>query len=80
MLRGERVRIFDARLSHEQRSAAPGAVVGVGDAIDVALAGGVLHAQRLQRHGGKKLSAPEFAAETGIKPGSVFEYGLPPEK
>jgi methionyl-tRNA formyltransferase len=76
LLRGERVRIFDARLTLDAPSAAPGTVVGISDSrIGVALAGGVLHAQRLQRIGGKKLPAEEFAAEMGVVPGDVFENG-----
>ncbi len=43
--------------------------------MDIALAGGVLHAQRLQRIGGKKLPAEEFAAEMGIEVGDAFENG-----
>jgi len=77
LLRGERVRIFDARLSVDAPSAAPGTVIAVGDAgIDIALHGGVLHAQRLQRPGGKKLPAVDFASETGVGPGEAFENGV----
>ncbi len=82
MLRGERVRIFDARMTPaEEWRAAPGTIMAVEDGrIDVALAGGILHAQRLQRIGGKKLPAPEFAAEMGIEVGDAFENGVAPEK
>lgn len=81
LLRGERVRIFDARLSADAPSAAPGTVVAVGDAgIDIALNGAVLRAQRLQRPGGKKVLATEFAAEMGVVVGDGFENGVPPEK
>jgi methionyl-tRNA formyltransferase len=46
-----------------------------GDAIEIALDGGVLRATRLQREGGKKLPAAEFAAEAGVKAGDVFRGG-----
>ncbi len=77
LLRGTRVRFFDARMTPEIASdAAPGTVLAVADGgIDIALAGGVLHARRLQFEGGKKLSAAEFAAEAAIAPGDVFENG-----
>jgi methionyl-tRNA formyltransferase len=75
MLYATRVRIFDARLTlREDASTAPGTILASeDDRIDIALAGGVLHAQRLQRDGGKKLRAPEFAAEVGVAAGDAFE-------
>jgi methionyl-tRNA formyltransferase len=76
MLRGAQVRIFDARLSLDAPAAAPGTIVALrDDAIDIALAGGTLHAIRLQPAGAKKLQARDFAAETGITPGDSFENG-----
>ncbi|TAK60490.1 MAG: methionyl-tRNA formyltransferase [Dehalococcoidia bacterium] len=76
-LRGERVRIFDARPSLEAPSAKPGTVLAAGEkSVDIALAGGILHAQRLQRIGGKKLPAAEFVDEMGIEVGDGFENGL----
>jgi methionyl-tRNA formyltransferase len=81
MLRGEHVRIYDARLSLGAPPAAPGTIVAVSDGgIEISLAGGVLHSQRLQRPGGKKLPAAEFAAETGIEIGDRFENGVVPEQ
>ena len=76
------VRIFDARFTPTgEWPAAPGTIMSVEDGrIDIALAGGILHAQRLQRVGGKKLPAPEFAAEMGIEVGDGFENGVPPAK
>ncbi|HEY7801551.1 MAG TPA: methionyl-tRNA formyltransferase [Dehalococcoidia bacterium] len=75
MLYATRVRIFDARLTlRDDASTAPGTILASeDDRIDIALAGGVLHAQRLQRDGGKKLRAPEFAAEMGVVAGDAFE-------
>jgi methionyl-tRNA formyltransferase len=83
------VRIFDARLtltgdptdvpgtirtSQGDVPAAAGTILAAGDdRIDIALVGGVLHAQRVQRVGGRKLSAGEFAKEMGIEVGDGFE-------
>lgn len=54
----------------------PGAILAATDAqIDIALLGGVLHAKRLQREGGKKLTAGAFAAEMGAELGDAFEDG-----
>jgi methionyl-tRNA formyltransferase len=73
---GQRVRIFDARVTLGE-TAEPGTVVGVtASAIDIALSGGVLHAHRLQREGGKKLPAAEFAAVMGVAVGDAFEDGV----
>jgi len=78
MLRGVRVRLFDAAMTPGGASgAAPGTVLAVADgAIDIALAGGVLHAKRLQLEGAKKLSAVEFATTAGVAPGDAFEDGV----
>jgi methionyl-tRNA formyltransferase len=74
------VRFFDARLSREVPAAAPGTVIAAGETIDVALAGGVLRAMRLQAPGGKKLTAVEFAQALGVKPGDSFDSGALPSK
>ncbi len=95
VLYATKVRIFDCALTLEQeeRSAGfleesprrqpahpPGEVLASAEAqVDIALLGGVLHARRLQRDGGKKLPAADFAAEMGIEAGDAFENGLPPE-
>jgi methionyl-tRNA formyltransferase len=92
MLYATQVRIFDARLTlfddpmetggtltteHGEFPAGPGSILASeGDRIDIALLGGVLHAQRLQRVGGKKLPAAEFAAEMGVMVGDSFEDGV----
>jgi methionyl-tRNA formyltransferase len=76
-LRGDMVRIFDARMSIETHNAVPGTVLAAGDdGIDIALAGGVLHAKRLQPPGGKKLPAGEFASAVGVAVGDRFENGV----
>lgn len=92
MLYGTQVRIFDARLTmfddpmatggtltteHGVFPAGPGSILASEeDRIDIALLGGVLHAQRLQRVGGKKLKPAEFAAEMGVVVGDSFEDGV----
>jgi|CXWL01.1.fsa_nt_gi methionyl-tRNA formyltransferase len=54
----------------------PGSILAATDTqIDIALLGGVLHAKRLQRDGGKKVGAAEFAAEMGVEVGDAFEDG-----
>jgi len=74
MLYATKVRIFDARMSLGETAAAPGTILASeSDRIDIALDGGVLHAHRLQREGGKKLPAAEFAAEMGVVVGDGFE-------
>jgi methionyl-tRNA formyltransferase len=79
MLYATRMRIFDARLTLlDDWPAAPGTILASeDDRIDIALAGGVLHAQRLQRVGGKKVAAREFASEMGVVVGDAFENGGP---
>ncbi len=93
VLYATQVRIFDARLTllddpmatggtiateHGEFPAGPGSILAAEpDRIDIALLGGVLHAQRLQRTGGKKLPAAEFATEMGVAVGDSFENGVP---
>jgi methionyl-tRNA formyltransferase len=75
-LRGETVRVFDARIDLRDTDTPPGTVVGVtDDAIEIALQGGVLRALRLQAGPGKKISAAEFARERGVQPADRFEDG-----
>ena len=89
ILYATKVRIFDATLTlHDDPedtggtittstgtfAAGPGSILSASDdAIDIALLGGVLHARRLQRDGGKKLSAGDFAREMGVEVGDSFE-------
>ena len=74
--RAGRVRMFDARMTPGDAGAPPGHVLAVTDAgIDVALAGGVLHAQRVQPDGAKKQPAVDWAAALGVSPGDAFEDG-----
>ena len=77
MLYATKVRIFDARMTLGETAPAPGTILASeSDRIDIALDGGVLHAHRLQREGGKKLPAAEFAAEMGVVVGDGFEDGV----
>jgi methionyl-tRNA formyltransferase len=93
ILYATKVRIFDCTLTvfddpsetggtiaHEGREypAGPGSILAAtAEQVDIALLGGVLHARRLQRDGGKKLPAADFAAGMGVAVGDCFERGLP---
>jgi methionyl-tRNA formyltransferase len=58
---------------------APGAILAATDTqIDIALLGGILHAKRLQRDGGKKSGAADFAKEMGVEIGDAFQDGIAP--
>ena len=60
-LAGERVRIHAARALDETHAAAPGSVLRAGrEGIDVACGHGVLRLERLQRDGGKPISAQDY--------------------
>lgn len=92
ILYATKVRIFDATatffedpdetggtITHEgnEYPAGPGSILAAdGERIDIALLGGVLHAKRLQRDGGKKVGAAKFAAEMGVVVGDGFEDGV----
>jgi len=94
VLYATKVRIFDSTLtqlddpedtggtittSQGELPAGPGTILAAADAeIDIALLGGILHVRRLQREGGKKLPAPDFAKEMGFEVGDSFENGIPP--
>lgn len=66
---GAMLRIFDARLSREDAGAQPGAIVSIGETVDVALDGGVLRVMRVMPSGGKKVAAGEWAAWAGAERG-----------
>ncbi len=62
VLGGERVRIHAAHALDEAHAALPGAVLRAGrDGIDVACGRGVLRIERLQREGGRTISAADYA-------------------
>ncbi len=53
--------------------AVPGQVLSVGaDGVDIAAAGGVVRATRLQKPGGKPLDAAEFLRGFSLQPGMIF--------
>ena len=70
---GERLGVFDCRLSLENVPGMPGAVLDIQeDGIDVRLNGGVLHVKRVQPEGARKVNAGEWAADVGLKVGARF--------
>jgi methionyl-tRNA formyltransferase len=74
-LRGQPLRLFDAWLEPAASSAAAGTVLSVdGEALRLALRGGVLRAARVRGDGGKE-SARTFAERTGLRPGERVENG-----
>ncbi len=54
------------------QNARPGTVLQVGASVAIATANGVLHVQRLQRPGGKWLSAREFLQAVPLQPGDML--------
>jgi methionyl-tRNA formyltransferase len=70
---GERLRIFDCRLTGELAPGMPGRVLDVdGDGFTVRLNGGVLRVLRVQPAGGKKVAAGEWARAASLRPGYRF--------
>lgn len=70
---GEKLRIFDCRLTGEQEPGMPGRVLRVDDdGFDVRLNGGVLRVSRVQAAGQRKGSASEWARLVGLKEGFRF--------
>lgn len=68
---GEKVRLFDCRLTGQQRPGMPGRVLAVeSEGVEVRLNGGVLRVMRVQPAGGKKMPAAEWAASVGLREGS----------
>lgn len=70
-LKGDVVQIFDSRMS-EGANGAPGEIIAIDeDGFSVAGNGGAICVQRV-RSGKDKLTAGEFATQSGIKPGEKF--------
>ena len=73
MRRGERLGVFDCRLTLRNEPGMPGAVLRIeDDGFDLRLNGGVLHVKRVQPQGARKVNAGEWAAEVGLKLGARF--------
>ncbi len=71
--RGERVAIFDSKLSPGTTRGQPGEVlVALDQGLEIALDGGALLVKRLRAAGGAKVSAADFIRSSGIKPGDRF--------
>ncbi len=71
--RGERLGLFDCRLSLREEPGMPGAVLRVeADSFDLRLNGGVLHVKRVQPQGARKVNAGEWAASVGLKVNARF--------
>jgi len=74
-VRGRQLRLFDAWLEPAKPGAAPGAVVSIdGEALRIALAGGVLRVGRVRGDGGKE-AASAFAERAGLRAGDFVENG-----
>ncbi len=75
MLAGKKLQIFDAR-KHPARTFAqvkgrPGEVVAVGDeSMHVSVQGGQLEIFKVRPDDGKKVSAAQFCAQVGLRPGA----------
>lgn len=70
---GQRLRIFDCRLTGDEEPGMPGRVLRVEEgSFDVRLNGGVLRVLRVQPEGGKKVGAGEWAREAGLAAGYRF--------
>ena len=73
LCRGERLGLFDCRLSPEEAPGMPGAVLRVdAEGFDLRLNGGVLRVLRVLPQGARKLGAGDWAAEVGLKVGARF--------
>jgi len=70
-LGGELLRIWKAAVADDDVALAPGSIVAAGrDGIDVACAGGVLRLLEVQRAGGRRIRAADFAnSRPDLKPG-----------
>jgi methionyl-tRNA formyltransferase len=69
--RGEKLRIFDCRLTGAQADGMPGTVLDISDAgADIRLNGGVLRVTRLQSERGKKVPAADWASSESVEAGA----------
>ena len=73
ILNGEVCRIWMAVTEATSSNQRPGAILSLGDSIQVACGDGVLSIEELQLPGGKRLKAKDFVAGHGLKIGQHFE-------
>lgn len=72
ILNGKTLQIFDCRKTGAS-GGAPGEVTAVsGDMVTIAAPGGQIEVQRVRPEGGGKVSAGEFATESGLQPGTIL--------
>jgi len=72
-LKGEKIRLYGARLSRESSEEAPGTVVHVGDdGLEIAVNGGKISVGKFRPESGGKIDAPTFVAEKGVESGDRF--------
>ncbi len=73
LFRGKTLRLFDSALGHSAATAAPGTVLAVSTAgVEVAASGGTVLVKRVQFEGAKKMTASEFATESGLQVGDLL--------
>ncbi len=66
----EKIRFFDVSLSSQTKDKAPGTILAIDEAgIQVALDSGTLLIGKVKAGKSGKIPAPEFAEQTGLKPG-----------
>ncbi len=69
LVKEKMLRLFDCRLQRENVSTAPGTIMAIdGENINVAVNGGTLIVKKLRSDGGK-MTAAEFARQTGLQAG-----------
>jgi len=70
MFKGEKTRLYGARLLAESTQQAAGTILQVDDqGMQIALSGGILNVAKIKSGAGKKLAAGDFAAGQGLSPG-----------
>jgi methionyl-tRNA formyltransferase len=67
-----RIKVGACAVAAAQASAAPGMVLAVADAVEVATAAGILRIHQLQRPGGRMLPVPDFIRGYPIRVGEVL--------
>lgn len=70
---GQRIKVGETALGGESGGAAPGTVVACGKTLDVATGAGILSILKMQRPGGKMLSAADFLRGMPIPVGTMLD-------